>query len=131
MAIEQDHQELTDLLNKVHNNSMAAIRAKIDHFKSYVYYLNENRNLKYQELTMKQTPRGSWFYYCKFTEPAFILGIFCEGYNTQIPSNSLSSLSVKEIAFRTLNYYNDTWIESEDFRKVDSYFAFTNSAYNG
>jgi hypothetical protein len=126
-----NNPDLSAALNDAHTKSVRAQAEKIDYFKNYVYYLNENRNLKYLELKMHQTPAGSWFYYCKFTEPAFILGVFLEGATKEIPKHSLSNLNIKEIAFQTLPYYNDTWIESEDFRKVDTYFAFTNTDYGG
>lgn len=121
-----------EILSVLENASLTAyygINRKIDHFKNYVYYMNENGFLKCIELTVHRTSTGSLLYYCRFTEPSFILGVFVEGTITEIPRHSLSLLTVKEIAFQTFDYFRETWIEKEDFRKVDSLFAFGNTYY--
>lgn len=104
---------------------------------NHVNYINELGNLKSELLqvfsvTIAQVVHT--FYFCRFTEPAFILSFTFNGINVSHTTDRekvIPYLTPKEQHFILSGYMSEKWIETQDFRKAQSIFLLPTDLYSG
>lgn len=127
--------EVIEFKTKIHRLITEFYQGNMINQPNYVVYIDENKNLKVINLDLYCIPdyidQHHQTYFAQFKENAFVVAFCIDGQFTNLSNypNAIYSLNPKEIAFINLGYYQETWIELQDYRKVDSYIVFRSNFF--